>query len=438
MARTFVASSRGLEAVGTNPANLALGDNNRRVTFTIVPPLGLNLGSDFIDYEIYDDYFTGVDTGGGRAGRFLYDADKEKILSVFPDGVAETHGEFEVRLFGLTVHTDNIGSFALAVTERAAFNFDMPRDYARFALYFLDTTGYEYNFSGTDARAWWLREYSLSYARLLPDLAFARKISAGVSLKIIHGFGYAGTDHYTARFASRPDPNVLAGYRVQGSVDFLVRRSGIDMFGEEKTSFSLFPAPAGAGFGIDFGVGGELLSGVRAAVSLVDIGSISWTRNVRERFGSATIDVTNPSSEAQRDSVENALKGDERNGAEFSTPLPTALRIGGALRLEETGWTPWLPGKMLVALDYHQGFNKSLGNTTRARLALGVEYRYWNFLPVRTGISVGGLDRFSWAFGFGFDFGAFTMDIGTENFALLFTPNSFDQFSFGLGMRIKI
>ena len=439
MARTFVASSRGLEAIGTNPANLALGDNDRTVTFTLIPPFGLGFRSDFLDYEIYNDFFTGVDTGGTkRAARYLTAADKERILSVFPSGLAETHFDFDVRIFGLTVHAGNLGSLGLAVTERVASNFELPRDYARFALEGLDTTGTQFDLSGTDARAWWLREYSLSYARMLPDLVFAHNVAVGITLKMIHGYGYVGTDHYNAHFSSRPDPNALAGYRLDADVDFLFRRSGIDAFESSNTSISPIPDPAGTGYGLDIGVSGEVHQGVRAAISVTDIGNISWMKNTKEQFGNAIISMTNPTSKEQQDSLETAFKGNERNAGEFSTPLAMSLHVGASIQVDETQWLPWIPGRLLLSLEYQQGFNKSPGNSTRPRAALGMEYRPIGFLPLRTGISAGGADRFNWAFGFGFDLGAFTFDLGTENFAMLFTPNSFNQFSVGMGMRIKI
>jgi len=442
MARTFVASSRGLEAIGTNPANLALGDHNRNVTFTLVPPFGASFGSDFLNYQIYNDYFTGVDTGGSkRAGKYLSDADKERILSIFPSGLAETHADIDVRLFGITVHSDYLGSFGFAVTERLAFNFDMPRDYARFILYGLDSLGSSYDFRGTDERGWWLREYSLSYARKLPDLSFATNIVGGITLKLVHGYGYVGTDHYNATFGNtviRDSSGNIAGYKLEGNADFSLIRSGIDAFGEGKTSFNPFPTPAGSGFGVDIGFSAEVLQGVRAAFSITDIGSITWSQNTRERVGIGRFTITNPSAQSQRDSLENAFKGEERVKGDFSTPLATALRFGGSVQLDETGWTPWLPGRLLLAAEIQQGFNTSPGNTTRPRISLGMEYRPVLFFPLRSGVSFGGSDRFNWALGFGFDLTYFTLDLGTENITAAFTPNSFNQFSIGLGMRVKI
>jgi len=58
MARTFTASTRGLDAVGINPANLRVGQDGV-LTFGLLP-VGLHVGSDFMTYELYQKYFTGV------------------------------------------------------------------------------------------------------------------------------------------------------------------------------------------------------------------------------------------------------------------------------------------------------------------------------------------------------------------------------------------
>jgi len=51
MARSSAAISRGLDAVGTNPANLALpGDDV--MTFTVLP-FGVLVGSDFLTYDLF-------------------------------------------------------------------------------------------------------------------------------------------------------------------------------------------------------------------------------------------------------------------------------------------------------------------------------------------------------------------------------------------------
>lgn len=452
MGRTFVASSRGIAAIGTNPANLALGDKDYDVTFTLLPPFGVSFGSDFLNYEIYNDYFTGKDTviagKTERVSRYLTDADKNRILTLFPEGIAETHANVDVRTFGLTVHSNAVGSFGLSVTERIASNLDMPRDYARFAFFGLDSAGSTYDFSGTNGRSWWLREYSLSYARKLPGIPFVEDAVAGITVKLVHGFGYLGTDHYAARFSNTKTLDTTIGgihyrqYRLDLSNSFRVLRAGTDQFTnilegrEDSSDLVPFPRPAGSGFGVDLGVSGEALKGMRVGLSITDIGSVTWRQNTKERAGSGRFSITNVDSQIIED-LQDALLGTDRTIGKFSTALATALRFGAALQLDQTGWTPWLYGQLLVALEYQQGFNNAPGNTTRPRVALGLEYRPFVFLPLRTGISVGGEDRFNWAMGFGFDLWNFTLDVGTENIGVLLT-DTFRQFSVGVEMRIKI
>lgn len=83
MGYTAVATSRGLDAVGINPANLAYPDVGS-VTISLIP-FGVHVGSDFLTLGLYNEYFTGVNTDSGRVGRYLGETDKQRILSAFPE-----------------------------------------------------------------------------------------------------------------------------------------------------------------------------------------------------------------------------------------------------------------------------------------------------------------------------------------------------------------
>jgi len=483
MARTFVATARGLEAIGTNPADLTLPHRGRyieyehrtvthdslavtrdstgnestqtisvvhdtlieirqtppAVTFTLIPSFGLNLRTDFVNYDIYNQYFTGLDTGGStRASFHLNDADKNNVLGIFPAGIAETHSDIDVRLFGLTIHNDFLGDIGLTITDRAALNFDLPRDYVRFAFFGLDTLGSSYDLSGTNVRAWYLREYAFSYAHRLPDLKFIKELSAGFSLKLIQGYAVAITDKYNARFGNTLTSDSLGQrYILNGSIDFKVLRAESDNF-TQKSSFTPFPTPAGKGFGIDLGVSGQILQGIQVGLSVTDIGSVDWTENTKQTTATAAINMTNLAASDQAESLKTAFKGNDTTTGSFSTPLPTSLRLGAAIQVDHLPFVSWFPGQWLLAFEYQQGFNNSPGNSTRARLSFGTEYRPVSFLPLRTGISFGGIDRFNWAGGFGLDFNVFVWNFGTENIGVLFTPSSYQQLSFGTSMLIRI
>ena len=81
MARTFVVESRSVDALGINPANLSLDD---RLPFTLaLPSVGVRISSQLINYDAYNNYFTGVpdpQNPGKRIQKILTDQDKRNLL----------------------------------------------------------------------------------------------------------------------------------------------------------------------------------------------------------------------------------------------------------------------------------------------------------------------------------------------------------------------
>ena len=312
-------------------------------------------------------------------------------------------------------------------------------------LFGFDSTGSSYNFNGTSASAWWYREWNVSYANHLGlKIPFMKDVRWGVGFKILRGYGVMVTDHYNANIANNNLGTATnPAYQLQAGFDFLTRRSGSDVFGSDssnklKFNFKPFPDPAGKGVGFDLGLNGELLNGLRVAVSLTDIGSISWDQNLVETYGAYSLTVTDPFNPPAQDSLKNGFKGYNKPGKPFSTPLPTKFRAGAAFETKNTPGLRFLPGNFLVEMDYEQGLNNSLGNSTIPRVSLGTEWRIIPILPLRTGVTLGGGDQFRWAFGFGLDFWIMSLDVGTENFAVLFTPKSFSMASAALGLRLRL
>jgi hypothetical protein len=177
---------------------------------------------------------------------------------------------------------------------------------------------------------------------------------------------------------------------------------------------------------------------MRLALSVTDIGKITWNKNVLENVGVGSIEFTKDLGTV-KDSVEKIVKGEPRPGAAFSTSLPTALRLGVSMQLHRL---PFLKRTMsiplLVAIDYTQGLNESLGNTTNPRFSLGMEYRPVWVLPVRTGLEFGGGDKVRWALGFGIDLHSFSLDFATDNFTTVLTPRSFQMVSLSFGMKVRV
>ena len=86
------------------------------------------------------------------------------------------------------------------------------------------------------------------------------------------------------------------------------------------------------------------------------------------------------------------------------------MNIGAAVQLDDL--FPKIPGQLLVAVDYHQGFNDEFDNSTKPEFVVGTEWRPIYQFPLRTGLGFGGAYGFRWSAGFGFDLGNWDFDIG--------------------------
>jgi hypothetical protein len=428
MARTFTAVARGIDAVGVNPANLGYPDRGT-VTFNILN-FGMHGGTDFWNKELYTKYFTGDENGNSV---FLDDQAKRDIVDGFPAGLALSNFDFEIKSLSISYQHSKVGGFVFSIIDRAGFNLIIPKDYVEFALYG-NPLNSRYDLSETYASAMWLREYALSYGRKIPRFVFMKSMTAGITLKLIQGYGYTELTRNNTYFTT----NELA--EISGKVDYRLKAAGVDyMFSDSTQNFEPFPRPAGIGYGFDIGVSGFIKDELSVGIAIVNIGAIKWSHNTREITGQAELKIDDPFAGNQLDTLDKALKGEDKNIGSFRTGLPTALRIGAAYQLDKAPWAgDNFPGELLLAFDYNQGFNNLPGNTTTPRFSIGAEYKPLKWLPIRTGLSVGGTDRVNMGFGFGFLLGAFDMEFATENFGAIFTPNDFRRLSFAMGMRVRI
>jgi hypothetical protein len=97
-----------------------------------------------------------------------------------------------------------------------------------------------------------------------------------------------------------------------------------------------------------------------------------------------------------------------------------------------------VPGSMLVAFDYDQGFNDSPGNSITPRFSVGAEWLPFGWLNIRTGLTVGGLDGYGWALGLGLDAGLVEFNFATSNMNQVVGGNSAKMYTVAFGSRWKI
>jgi hypothetical protein len=437
MAKTFTSSSYCLDALGKNPANL-FRDSLKHVELIIplpLPNLSISGGTNFLSLDDYN-YFFGVknkDANGKDIGRVLTTADKNRLKGLFSDGGNIFLNESLI-LFGISIQPNkSFGTFSFTISDEISANATFPKSIIDIAMDG-NITNSVYNFNDSQFKAWWIRKYSFSYAReinIFPHIL--KSLTAGISFNIIQGFAYAGIDHINTQLQTGNE-NVITGQgnfmaHAAFSPSFNVKYD-FDKSAKTDNAFSIFPTPAGSGVGIDFGLNAKLSDFFSVGFALTDIGSVTWNKNVAEYSTNKAIYLDDLTNKDQRDTLVNHLTG-KNNGKyvnSFYTKLATASHLGCALQLS----------KLLLALDYNQGFNDQPGNSTKPRFSAGTEWiPNWWVLEFRTGISVGGYDKFNWGAGLGLNFGLLELNFGTSDFQYAFAPNSAKRISIAFDSKWK-
>jgi hypothetical protein len=447
MGRTAVATSRGTEAIGINPANIAI-PGERRFNLNVFS-LGFRVGSDFLNYGVYQDYFTGAKDSNGNVKKdingkslpyYLTAADKQVLLDQFTGEVQHIRFNFDAQIFGLTYQDSTFGGLGLSVNVRAGGDVGLDKEFLRMVLFNFDSTGSVYEFKGSGATAYLYHEYTLTYGRRLPlKFAIPKDVYVGFGVKYIQGWGYAETQNLYAKLGTSPDPIMADQYMMQAELAYKLRRSGVDLLDPEvqNPKENGLTNPAGGGVGFDVGVSSKIIDGLRVGASIIDIGQIEWKKHIIVSSGGDTIsNITDYMAVSTKfDSVKT---GTNEPGDPFKTKLPTMWRLGAEIRSKEFVYTKWIPGNLLLAVEFSAGMNTSMGNSTNLRFSSGLEWRIIPIIPLRFGFSTGGdLGGTYLSFGSGLDLEYLSWDFATENFGILFIPRSFKQISFTTGLKIK-
>jgi hypothetical protein len=445
MARTFTASSRGLDALGMNPANLALSDRGSSVEFTIVPPVGIRLSSNFLSLDLYNNYFAGVDSldrngnpTGKLVGRKWTEADKTAILGRMENGMANIDMNVSAMLFGAVVHAGSFG-IGFSVSDHIGVAVGIPDSYMKFAFYGLDTAGSQYNFAQTSLNSLWYREYNLSTGVLLPiETKVLNNVAIGVGVKMIKGFNYISTIRNNSRLVSTAMSESMS---ITGTADLEVQHAGIPL---DSTAAENIMNPGGTGLGFDFGLSGQVFHGIRFAAGVLNVGSIRWSGPNNRRivntgsYSWAASKYDQAELDRVKTSIDSVFTSRETAGEDFSSQLPTSVHIGTSVDLRQVAEAFPLP--LNLAADVHFGLNDVPGNYIGTLVGLGAELNLFNgWLPLRMGVLLGGRDKFLWSGGVGFHFfNSFDLDLATESLSILTAPTMAKTGSFSMAMKVRI
>jgi len=441
---TNAVSARGVFALGVNPANLVVKQDHSVELSTVfpLPTLSVTVGNDFFSLNDYNYFFTGVTNDNGqRVGRYLTESDKTKFLNLFNQGtlINTTVG---TTILSVSLYPNKkLGAFGFSVNDWTSVNINFPKGIMELLLYG-NQKGKDFNLNDLDLKTWYLRNYSLSYSKdlskLFPD-AF-KFFSVGLTVKMVQGFFYSGVDYINTSIKTQDDYSIA----IQGDSRMLLAASpsfGIKYDFEEEgiekeKNISFFNEPAGTGYGADLGIYAEINKVWSFAIALTDLGTINWNKGVVAYSSKGSYTIENVTDEGLLDSLKESLKGEGNYAEPFSTSLATAMKLGVGFKLDKL-LKGKFPGKMMLEFNYHQGFNNMPGNTTKERFSLGMQWTPFKFFNFRSGVSVGGYDKFNWAIGFGLDTGIIDFDFAASYFQSLLDGNNAKRLGVAMSSRWK-
>ncbi len=438
-AKTYNSTTKGVYSIGINPANLVYSQNHSIEISSVLPLpfISLRTGTNFASINDIN-YFFGKVNGQSR---YLNNADKQRFNDLFNNGgLILANIGMSLLSFSYKAGPD-IGAFAFSINDAVAGRVNIPKALIEIGLNG-NPVGKEYDLSDGQAKAWWIRDYSLSYAKNLKNVFsnIFNKFSAGVTFKYVNGFAYVSTDPISTTLTTEANGTIsgTAGYRAITSFsdNFGVKYDFDKNTSNSSSNFSLFPTPSGSGYGLDIGFAGSIDHTWRFGFAVTDIGNIKWTKNDAQFTAEGKITFTDITDKTQTNNFNDKITGVSSRLAEFTTDLPTALRMGASYYLDKEH-SP-ISGTLLLAIDYNQGLNDLPGNSKSPRFSLGAEWKPGDWIPyLRTGLSFGGRFGFHWAAGIGIDAGIVEFNLSTSSFQAVVAPNSSRYISIAFGSLWK-
>lgn len=367
------AISRGVDAVYWNPSNLAFLEENRPNFQMIIYSLSAGTGNNSLSFNSINQYI------GDGESKFLDDNDKNNIMDMIPEKglIFDMNGSFSLLSFSYK-------NYGFGIETRAFGKFSIPRDLYENIFFKLGHDDYDYSVEGG---GYGLTKFKFSYGReLIDNIIFDvpllkstifEKISGGIAISYLQGFGYANVEKGMARL--------------------MINDSGI----LPRAEFQAKYASLGSGIGMDMGFSAYTDNNWKVGMVFENIlGSIRWNKDAE--YMTASIDFgdepmfifgDNQLSEIETDSVSSdtsyAIDG-------FTKRVPFNFRLGIAKEIK----------RYLINFEFgHED------NVTSASLGGRIKYNFFNWYA-----SIGRrLGNFQWNTAFSLDFKNYYFDIGISS-----------------------
>jgi len=436
----------GYHASFINPANLGLFNGKNQFMIGLPGELTIASGGPLMNIAVYNKYFT----HGYQLNNSQVDAAVNEWFG--KSGADSRTLGFNVNVLPLAfVHKTRIGTFGAALRFRTLGDVSVSRGLAEFMLRGLDQSYFSQarpvNFSN---EVYSTAEVSLSYATSFA-LGTNQRIYLGISPKIIKGLTYFKSD-FQSNLKMSGDSLIqhqfhydiyTVGDMTNGFQKFYNQRQNPNKdpsFSDINMSSMGKGGIKGSGMGLDMGVSYVLsfdgsINGqannynnelprhaLTLSASVTDLGSVNFKKNAQRFSADNTfnwnglkpnyqqIDAKHDSSFSNylnyvaQDSIARNIYGafSPDNIGSIHASLPTMIHLGAYLKYGQLG----------VMLDYAEGMNKIGMNSTNSSISTGVEYKLFNFIPLRLGYRTGGKSSNSFSLGTGIEFRNFQLEAG--------------------------
>lgn len=414
--RTTVSTATGVDALTINPAGIGLGKNN--LSFAVAP-LGITFGTTFFSIDDFNYYFGGDGQGNGRV---LTPTEQNTFLTALETGNAYT--QIDVMPVGAVMKLQGIGNVGVGIISSMGAYAESPGG-------LVDLLGGSLGFNPVQVRNGAMRlqattSFQLSYSNELissfdtvispltdqPSLgAGGFSLSVGGSARLIQGLGYLDAQIRKIDITPFLPEGFDSTYDWAVDLDYSTKSAGFDQ--SFLTTGALFGGnSSGMGYGFDVGSIGMYqmnenpLSIITFGVTIMDIGMISWNKDVVTR--NAFLQDTIRGVKELTDQTLRKYEGNANTTENFTSMLPTRLRIGGSVPLQALA--PFIDIPLVASVDYTQGINEIGNNATSPIIGFGVQYLSTGIIPsVRAGIRTGGNGQTQTSVGLGWNFSQMTM-----------------------------
>lgn len=373
------ALSRGLGAVGYNPANLAFSE-------------GTNVGLAAAAFDVKNNAIS-LDRYNEITGSHLDTSAKTALLSDIPEDGFRLDAHAQASALGI-----QSGSFAFSINAMGSGRGNLDKDYFDLVL-FGNQLGKTVDFSNTWGEGYAVGSATASYGQVVMD-SERGLLSVGVNARYLQGIYEMHVEDAHGTLST----------------------SMTEISGEAYVS--TLSSDGGRGFGVDIGLSLQTPGGWSFGLVMDNAYTrLNWNGNVEVNEFRVTADDIN----VMNDDLGAAVADTDTSfaGLAYQTELPRKLRLGAGRKF----------GSTAVAVDYIQGFDDRSAVSTTPQFNAGVEM--WsgsNFQP-RLGATTGGAIGLGVSAGLGLRVGPWCIDLAAVSRGGL-NPNQTKGVGFAAGSTL--